>query len=293
MSGDKRLVLAPLLDLLNHRPSGVSNCRLCFELGPEVGVGLCFNPPSPNPNPNPNHPNPNHPSHPSHPNHPNQGGAEGGAVVVRTTAAVAAGDALTITYGAKPNAELLAAYGFALRHNPHERTLLHIPLAADDPLRAQKLGMLPGRMGRDGPAALCGSLGWAEAVGEVGGEEGGEAGDEASGEAGGEGVDFPPELLLLLGIVGATSVSELFSAMSGAAGPASWRLLARCCEAQAEQLVPHLVGAQDGQDGASAAGRAARVATEAQHALLTCAGRSARARLAAMLAAQADDMADE
>ena len=42
MSGDKRLVLAPLLDLLNHRPSGVSNCRLCFELGPEVGVGLCL-----------------------------------------------------------------------------------------------------------------------------------------------------------------------------------------------------------------------------------------------------------
>ena len=218
-------------------------------------------------------------------------------MVVRTTAVVAAGEALTITYGAKPNAELLAAYGFALRHNPHERTLLHIPLAADDPLRAQKLGMLPGRMGRDGPAALCGSLGWAEAVGEVGGEEGGEAGDEAGkevgGEVGGEGVDFPPELMLLLGIVGATSVSELFSAMSGAAGPASWRLLARCCEAQAEQLVPHLVGAQDGQDGASAAGSAARVATEAQHALLTCAGRSARARLAAMLAAQADDMADE
>ena len=214
-------------------------------------------------------------------------------MVVRTTAVVAAGEALTITYGAKPNAELLAAYGFALRHNPHERTLLHIPLAADDPLRAEKLGMLPGRMGRDGGAALCGSLGWAEAGGEAGGEEGGEAGGEVGGDMGGEGVDFPPELMLLLGIVGATSVSELFSAMSGAAGPASWRLLARCCEAQAEQLVPHLVGAQDGQDGASAAGSAARVATEAQHALLTCAGRSARARLAAMLAAQADDMADE
>ena len=95
-------------------------------------------------------------------------------MVVRTTAVVAAGEALTITYGAKPNAELLAAYGFALRHNPHERTLLHIPLAADDPLRAEKLGMLPGRMGRDGGAALCGSLSWAEAGGEAGGEEGGE-----------------------------------------------------------------------------------------------------------------------
>ena len=113
MSGDKRLVLAPLLDLLNHRPSGRSNCRLCFEL---------------------------------------EGRAEGGAVVVRTTTAVAAGEALTITYGAKPNAELLAAYGFALRHNPHERALLRIPLAPDDPMRAQKQGMLPGGMGRMGRA---------------------------------------------------------------------------------------------------------------------------------------------
>ena len=125
--------------------------------------------------------------------------------------------------------------------------------------------MLPTGMGRGGGEALCGSLGWVEA----GGEAGGEAGDEA----GGEGVDFPPELLLLLGIVAATSVPELFGAMSGTAGPASWRLLASCCEAQAKELEPYMAT----QDGASPA----RVATEAQHALLTCAGRSARARLAA------------
>ena len=66
---------------------------------------------------------------------------------------------------------------------------------------------------------------------------------------------------------------------------------------QAAELAPYLAGSRDGQggqDGASAAGSAAaRVATEAQHALLTCAGRSARARLEAMLAAQAEEMADE
>ena len=66
---------------------------------------------------------------------------------------------------------------------------------------------------------------------------------------------------------------------------------------QAAELAPYLAGGRDGQggqDGASAAGSAAaRVATEAQHALLTCAGRGARARLEAMLAAQAEEMADE
>ena len=66
---------------------------------------------------------------------------------------------------------------------------------------------------------------------------------------------------------------------------------------QAAELAPYLAGSRDGQggqDGASAAGSAAaRVATEAQHALLTCAARSARARLEAMLAAQAEEMADE
>ena len=70
---------------------------------------------------------------------------------------------------------------------------------------------------------------------------------------------------------------------------------------QAAELAPYLTGGRDGQggqDGASAAGSgagraAARVATEAQHALLTCAARSARARLEATLAAQAEEMADE
>ena len=66
---------------------------------------------------------------------------------------------------------------------------------------------------------------------------------------------------------------------------------------QTEELAPYLAGSRDGQggqDGAGAAGSAAaRVATEAQHALLMCAGRSARARLEAMLAAQADEMADQ
>ena len=67
-----------------------------------------WRPANPNPNPNPNpslSPNPQPTSPNPHPNpnlnpNPNQ---------------VAAGEALTITYGAKPNAELLAAYGFALR----------------------------------------------------------------------------------------------------------------------------------------------------------------------------------
>ena len=128
-------------------------------------------------------------------------------------------------------------------------------------------------MGRGGGAALCGSLGWAEAGGEAGSEAGGDAGGDAGSEAGGEGVDFPPELLLLLGIVAATSVPELFGAMSGTAGPAIWQLLAQCCEVQAEELEPHMAT----RDGACTV----RVATEAQHALLTCAGRSAKARLAA------------
>lgn len=132
-------------------------------------------------------------------------------------------------------------------------------------------------MGRGGGAALCGSLGWAEAGGEAGSEAGGDAGGHAGGdvgsEAGREGVDFPPELLLLLGIVAATSVPELFGAMSGTVGPATWQLLAQCCQVQAEELEPHMAT----HDSASNV----RVATEAQHALLTCAGRSAKARLAA------------
>ena len=75
MSGDRRLVLAPLLDLLNHRSGRDSNARLCFEL--EAGDAEA---------------------------------EEGGRVVVRAKKAVAAGETLTITYGTKANAELLVAY---------------------------------------------------------------------------------------------------------------------------------------------------------------------------------------
>lgn len=216
MSGEERLVLTPYVDLLNHRAYQASNARLSFELAEEGG---------------------------------------GGRIVVRTRSAVAAGEPLTITYGCKPNAELLAAYGFAMADNPHEEATLRIALPSEDPLRAQRLAMLPGGMGRADGDALSGSFGWEEGAGEGG------AGEPS----------FPPELLLLLGVASAADVAALFGALSGAGGgPAVWELLASCCEAQLEQL-----DAPAAQDGAKASA-SVNAAVAARRGLLARAVQRAR-----------------
>ena len=106
---DRRLAIIPLVDLLNHRvtPTAV----LTFDPGYlQAGGG---------------------------------GGGGGGAFVVRTVGPVRAGSTLTICYGTKENAELLTAYGFALRRNPSDTACLKVQLRADDPLRALKMQMAP------------------------------------------------------------------------------------------------------------------------------------------------------
>ena len=173
-----------------------------------------------------------------------------------------------------------------MRINPDDRVALRIPLAADDPLRAQKLAVLPTGLARGEGDALWGSLGWAEQ--SEGAEEGAEG--EGEGEEGdGRVVNFPPELRLLVGVAAAESVSELFGAVAGAAGGgpgapgAAWALLARCCDAQLEQLERGR-GEGPSVDGAKAApvvAASARAAIEAQRALLARASRIARARAAA------------
>lgn len=225
MSGDKRLVLCPYIDLLNHRLA--SNARLSFEYATP------------------------------------QNSSGGDRIVVRTRTAVAAGEPLTITYGLKPNAELIDSYGFALAVNPYERATLRIPLGADDPLRAKKLAMLPSGVGRAEDGVLSGTLSWEEA--ETGGVGGGAAPSEPY---------FAPELQLLLAVVSASDVGELFAAMGGGGGgPACWQLLACCCD----ELLEQLDGSGGGAEG-SVESAMAGAAVEARRALLTHAARRARER---------------
>ena len=229
MSGDKRLVLCPYIDLLNHRLT--SNARLCFEYATPGDAG------------------------------------SGERIVVRTRSAVAAGEPLTITYGLKPNAELIDSYGFALAVNPHERATLRIPLGADDPLRAKKVAMLPSGVGRTDDGVLSGTLSWEEA--EAGDGQGGGGAPPAEPH-------FAPELQLLLAVASASDVGELFAAMGGmggGGGPASWQLLARCCDEQLAQLEGR--GGGGGVEGAAESAMAG-AAVEARHALLTHAARRAR-----------------
>ena len=233
MSGDKRLVLTPYIDLLNHRLG--SNARLCFEHADSSG---------------------------------------GDRIVVRTRTAVAAGEPLTITYGLKPNAELIDSYGFALAVNPHERATLRIPLGADDPLRAKKLAMLPSGVGRAEDGVLSGTLCWEEA------EAGGAGDGDGDGDGGAAPTEphFAPELQLLLAVVSAGDIGELFAAMGGmgGGGPASWQLVARCCDAQLAQLDARSGGAEAEGAAESAESAMAGAAVEARRALLTHAARRAR-----------------
>ena len=71
------------------------------------------------------------------------GGESRGAFVVRTVGPVRKGEALSICYGTKENAELLVAYGFALRPNPSDTSGLRVGGPPDDPLRALKLQARP------------------------------------------------------------------------------------------------------------------------------------------------------
>ena len=71
--------------------------------------------------------------------------AEGSdSFVLRCVRPVEAGEQLTISYGAKENAELLHGYGFACYPNPDDTALLRVPLVTADPMFAmQRAAMLP------------------------------------------------------------------------------------------------------------------------------------------------------
>ena len=64
------------------------------------------------------------------------------AIVVKAYVALEAGAAVSICYGEKENAELLASYGFALARNPADTASVRVEVAADHPLAADAGGSL-------------------------------------------------------------------------------------------------------------------------------------------------------
>ena len=64
------------------------------------------------------------------------------AIVVKAYVALEAGAAVSICYGEKENAELLASYGFALARNPADTAGVRVEVAADHPLAADAGGSL-------------------------------------------------------------------------------------------------------------------------------------------------------
>ena len=64
------------------------------------------------------------------------------AIVVKAYIALEAGAAVSICYGEKENAELLASYGFALARNPADTASVRVEVAADHPLAADAGGSL-------------------------------------------------------------------------------------------------------------------------------------------------------
>lgn len=212
MWGETQPTLVPLLDLLNHRPSGEASCAISFI-------------------------------HDS----------TGDAFVVRTTRGVAASEELSISYGRKDNAELLAGYGFCLRDNPHDSLLLRVPMGASagDPMAAQRLALLPRGVGsRNHGIASAGCAGgddgspewaWGSISWETGGAEdadGSEVGPPAGGAAPARRPCISRELLLLLSVAAASSIPELFAAVTVAGDPptAAWALLSACCNRDLAEL---------------------------------------------------------
>ena len=209
-------------------------------------------------------------------------------IVARVTApaGIAAGEELSIRYGKKDNAQLLHGYGFAMRPNPYDALLLSVPVGEDanDPLAVQRIAMLPrgivdtgGGGDAQGPLA-SGRLTWQRMP---------------EGQASPSPM-LTDELRALLLIASATSIEQMFAAMTTAAGmgqgdeeeadvaplgaaggfdPSSlpaeaWRLLTTCCAAALEALPPPRSTPQ-GADGTILT--AAATALEARRDLLVAA----------------------
>ena len=58
------------------------------------------------------------------------------SIVFRSTRALAAGEAVEIDYGGRPNAQLVTTHGFAIKDNPHESIPLSLAPSESDPLGA-------------------------------------------------------------------------------------------------------------------------------------------------------------
>ena len=71
-----------------------------------------------------------------------QADEEGGALVIRATRALEAGEEVFIDYGPRPNAELLTTHGFALADNPHDFLPLYLSPKASDETKAMKTKIL-------------------------------------------------------------------------------------------------------------------------------------------------------
>ncbi len=110
INGERQPALLPFIDMLNHRPYGLENGKICFEpAGSDV------------------------PGAPSE-----------DRLVVRCVRPVAPGQPVTICYGDKANAALLHGYGFATRPNPSDALLLRVPLGAPtDMVAMQRVAMIP------------------------------------------------------------------------------------------------------------------------------------------------------
>ena len=208
------------------------------------------------------------------------------AVVAKVVApdGVAAGMSLTINYGAKDNAQLLHGYGFACRPNPHDTVLVRVPIGGTDsgadPLALQRVAMLPRGLfdssdSDGGSTAAFGMLSWQSCGGS-----------------------FVPSLSadirVLLAMASATSIEQMFGAMSMAAAAgqtndegheeggkhdavfdssslpqAAWELLAKCCADTLDALPAPLAAPQEKVAEAGARiQRAAAVALEARRDLL-------------------------
>ena len=184
--GEERLVLMPLVDLLNHRSE--PSCSLAFE--PMLG--------------------------------------DSGELVVRLKHTVDADEQLTISYGDKANDELIAQYGFALLHAPHECAVVLLPLVGDSSLVMQKASLLPPGttfVNDAGEIRACVSFGWCLT---------------SSAETDSLALNAPqltPEVWLVLRIAGATDMMEVFEALSCAGDKdcstrSGWQSLLQACEEQ-------------------------------------------------------------
>eukprot|EP00965_Chrysotila_dentata_P196116 6177391-Pleurochrysis_carterae.AAC.2 len=174
MSGEKQPAIIPFVDLLNHRAADSSNVALRYEPADAHDVGAHVD------------------NGADSAQEGRREGEQGAEFVVRTTRAVAVGEQLTLCYGTKDNAELLAAYGFALCPNAHETAMLRVPLDADGEMGAQRIAMLPrailsngagaDKAGDEGVSARV-VVSWRGGQPDVDKEEG-DGGEEEGGEGG-------------------------------------------------------------------------------------------------------------